>query len=288
VDPLAEFDRHRGLLFAVAYEILGSVADAEDVLQDSWLRWSATAHDEVGNPRAYLARVVSRQALNRLRTVARARETYPGPWLPDPLPTGDDGAADRALRTDDVTVAMLLVLETLAPEERAVFVLREAFGTGYDEIAAATGRPVSTVRQIAHRAREHVRARRPRFTVPPDRARRVAEAFVGAALGGDVAALTALLAPEVVSLADGGGAVSAARRPIRGAEKVARFLVGLAARPLPGALTGAAEFNGLPAVVVRGPDGVDSVVLVEVSEVDGADLVTAVYAVRNPEKLAHL
>jgi RNA polymerase sigma-70 factor (ECF subfamily) len=287
-DPLAAFHRHRGLLFRLAYEILGSVADVEDVLQDTWLRWTAVDHDTVQNPRAYLARIVTRQALNRLRSTARTRETYPGPWLPEPLPTDPAGADEQVLRTDDVTVAMLLVLETLSPDERAVFVLREAFGLGHAEIAETLGRPEGTVRQIAHRAREHVRARRPRFTVPPDRARRVAEAFVGAALGGDLTGVTALLAPDAVSVADGGGKVSAARRPVHGRERVARLLVGLTRYPLPGAGPEFGVFNGLPGILLRDGDTVDTAFLIEVSEVDGADLVTAVYAVRNPEKLAHL
>ena len=285
--PLAEFDRHRGLLFRLAYELLGSVADVEDVLQDSWLRWSAVDHAEVANPRAYLARIVTRQALNRLRSTARTRETYPGQWLPEPLPAGED-AADRALRTDDVTVAMLLVLETLSPDERAVFVLREAFDLGYDEIAATLARPAAPVRQIAHRAREHVRARRPRFTVPPDRARRVAEAFVDATLGGDLDAVTAMLAPEAVQLSDGGGKAPAARRPIHGREKVARLLVGLARRPLPSAGPEFGVLNEMPAVLLREDGTVHTAILLEVSEVEGTDLVTAVYTVRNPDKLAHL
>jgi len=286
-DPLAEFGAHRGLLFRLAYDILGSVADVEDVLQDSWLRWTEVDHAQVLDPRAYLARLVTRQALNRLRSTARTRETYPGTWLPEPLPTGED-ASDRVLRTDDVTVAMLLVLESLSPEERAVFVLREAFGIDYDEIGATLDRPTATVRQIAHRAREHVHARRPRFTVPADRARQVAEAFVGAALGGDVAAVTALLAPDAVQMSDGGGRASAALRPIVGRERVARFLVGITRWPIPGPGPEFGVFNGMPGVLVRDGDTVDTVMLFEVSEVDGADLVTAVYAVRNPDKLAHL
>lgn len=287
------FDRHRGLLFRLAYDILGSVADVEDVLQDSWLRWAAVDRSGVGHPRAYLARLVTRQALNRLRSTARRRETYPGPWLPEPLPTGAGGpgtadAADRALRTDDVTVAMLLVLESLSPDERAVFVLHEAFDVGYDEIAATLDRPVATVRQIAHRAREHVRARRPRFAVPPDRARRVAEAFVGAALGGDLDGVTALLAPDAVQVSDGGGKAAAARRPVHGRDRVARFLVGLTRWPVPAPGPEFGVFNGLPGVLLRDGDTVDTAMLVEVSEVDGEDLVTAVYAIRNPDKLAHL
>ncbi|ANY10006.1 RNA polymerase sigma factor SigJ [Pseudonocardia sp. HH130630-07] len=285
--PLAAFGRHRGLLFRLAYDILGSVADVEDVLQDTWLRWAGVEHDLVADPRAYLARIVTRQALNRLRSTARARETYPGPWLPEPLPSGS-GADDQVLRTDDVSVAMLLVLETLSPEERAVFVLREAFDVGYEEIAGILDRPAATVRQIAHRARAHVRARRPRFTVPPERARRVAEAFVGATLGGDLDGVTALLAPDVVSVSDGGGRVSAARHPVHGRDRVARFLVGLTRYPMPGGGPEFGVFNGLPGVLLRAGDAVDTAFLVEVSDVDGADLVTAVYAVRNPDKLAHL
>jgi RNA polymerase sigma-70 factor (ECF subfamily) len=220
------FAAHRALLFTVAYEMLGSAADAEDVVQDSWLRWSQVDHDEVRDPRAYLVRVVTRQALNRLRTLRRRREEYVGPWLPEPLATTPDVAEDVEL-ADSVSFAMLVVLETLSPLERAVFVLREVFGFEYPEIAAATERTPEAVRQLASRARKHVEARRPRVpTTAPDHAE-VAARFFSAVTTGDVQALMDVLAPDVVLITDSGGVVKAARRPIHGADKVYRFLKGL-------------------------------------------------------------
>src|SRR6202051_1880755 len=213
------FVTHRGLLFTVAYEMLGSATDAEDVVQETWLRWAGVDRTEVRDPRAYLVRMVTRQALNRLRTVSRQREDYVGEWLPEPLLTGPDVAEDAEL-AENVSIAMLMVLETLGPAERAVFVLHEVFETPYDEIAEVVGKTPAAVRQIAHRAREHVAARRPRMQV--DRAEQEAtlERFMAAITSGDARGLLAVLAPEVVLIADGGGLVPAARRPLVGAETV--------------------------------------------------------------------
>ena len=219
------FARHRSLLFTVAYEMLGSAADAEDVVQETWLRWADVDHAEVRDPRAYLVRIVTRQALNRLRTLARRREEYVGEWLPEPLLTGPDVAADVEL-AESVSIAMLTVLETLGPAERAVFVLREVFDTPYDEIADAVGKSPAAVRQIAHRAREHVAARRPRVAVSTDRAAGGRGPVPRRHPHGDLQGLLDVLAPDVVLVADGGGVVAAARRPIEGAERVAGFLIG--------------------------------------------------------------
>lgn len=209
------FVSHRNLLFTVAYEILGSAADAEDVLHETCIRWDRIERTEVQEPRSYLVRAVTRQALNRLRTQARRREDYVGAWLPEPLLTGPDVAADIEL-AEIVSVAMLAVLETLQPVERAVFVLREVCATPYDEIALATGKSSGAVRQIAHRAREHVSARRPRMAVTHQEHKDVVERFLEAIRRGDVQALLDVLAPDVIVVADGGGVVPAARRPIRG------------------------------------------------------------------------
>lgn len=278
------FAEHRPLLFSVAYEILGSVADAEDVLQESYLRWRAVDPGTVEHPRAYLARIVTRQALNALRAAARRREEYVGPWLPEPLeaPSGD-GPAEHVLTGEAVTTAMLLVLESLTPTERAVFVLREVFDFGYPEIAAAVDRSEATVRQIAHRARGHVRARRPREVVDPAAARDVAERFIAATVTGDVQALMDLLAPDVVYVGDGGGVKSAARRPVLGADRVARMMIGTLRKSADyGEMTlRFAVVNGMPAVVVAFDGAVDLVLCVEV---DGV-AVTGVYVVRNPAKL---
>ena len=216
------FVAHRSLLFTVAYEMLGSAADAEDVVQETWLRWAdlgAAARADVRDPRAYLVRIVTRQALNRLRTLARRREEYVGEWLPEPLLTSPDVAEDVEL-AESVSFAMLTVLETLGPTERAVFVLREVFETPYDEIAEAVGKTPAAVRQIAHRAREHVAARRPRVQVSLAEQEAVVERFLAAVRGGDLQGLLDVLAPDVVAVADGGGVVTAARRPVQGAARV--------------------------------------------------------------------
>lgn len=273
---------HRSLLFTVAYEILGSAADAEDVVQESWLRWAAVdgpAREDVRDPRAYLVRTVTRQSLNRLRTLARRREEYVGDWLPEPLLTTPDVADDVTL-ADSVSFAMLTVLETLGPVERAVFVLHEVFDTPYDEIAPAIGRSVPAVRQIAHRARDHVAARRPRVSVGRGEQGAVVERFLDAVRGGDLDALLAVLAPDVVAVADGGGVVTAARRPVVGAGKVAAFLAGLA-RTVPEFTVEPVWVNGAPAARILVEGRLDTVVSVVV---DG-DRVSRIYAVRNPDKL---
>lgn len=275
-----EFVQHRPLLFTVADEMLGSASDAEDVLQESWLRWDAVDKSEVRDPRAYLVRTVTRQALNRLRTLKRLREQYVGPWLPEPLATAPDVAEDVEL-AEAVSFAMLVVLETLSPLERAVYLLREVFGFGYDEIADAVGRSQSAVRQVVHRAREHVQARRPRATVGPAARGEAAERFVVAARTGNIQQLMDVLAPDVVLLTDGGGKVRAALQPIHGPDKVARFLAAVA----PSAESYTLEWsmvNGAPAVLLFIDGQLDSVVSVD-AEKDGR--VSRIYYVRNPDKL---
>ena len=278
------FVTHRSLLFTVAYEMLGSAADAEDVLQESWLRWAAVDRDTVQEPRAYLVRIVTRQALNHLRTVSRRREEYVGEWLPEPLLTSPDVADDVEL-AENLSIAMLTVLETLGPAERAVFVLREVFDVPYDEIADAVGKTPAAVRQIAHRAKDHVAARRPRVTVGPTEHEEVVERLVVALNSGDLQGLMDVLAPDVVSVADGGGKVrGAARRPIVGADRLARYLVGGLAK-LEGSLVASSTWvNGQPGVRME-LDGV-LVGVVSLTVVDGR--ITRVYSIANPEKLGHL
>jgi RNA polymerase sigma-70 factor (ECF subfamily) len=282
------FDRHRRLLFTVAYQMLGSVADAEDVVQDAWLRWSAADRTDVADPRAYLVRVTSRLALDRLGAARTRRETYVGPWLPEPLLTEDAarGPEEAAELGEQVSLALLVVLETLAPVERAVFVLREVFGMPVAEVAAALGRSEAAVRQQAHRAREHVEARRPRFETDRRTQREVTERFLAAAAGGDVEALIALLAPDVVLVSDGGGRARAALRPITGPDKVSRFLLATAATglQLPDLQVDLTEVNGLPGVLIRS-EGRPFLVM-SLAVVDG--LVEQVFVVRNPDKLAGL
>jgi len=273
------FVAHRNLLFTVAYEMLGSAADAEDVLQETWLRWADVDLDAVRDQRAYLVRITTRQALSRLRTLRRRKESYIGPWLPEPLLTAPDVAEDVEL-ADSVSMAMLLVLETLTPIERAVFVLREVFDLEYDEIAEAVGKSPAAVRQIAHRARAHVAARRPHGVVSAAETRDALEAFRRAAETGDLQSLLDILAPDVVFLGDGGGIVQAALAPVVGADSVAQVLGRIAAA----ALLQPAQVNGYPALIIRLNGEIDTVIAVRT---DGG-LITGLYAVRNPEKLSHM
>jgi RNA polymerase sigma-70 factor (ECF subfamily) len=277
------FVAHRNLLFTVAYEMLGSAADAEDVLQETWLRWVGVDLGTVRDQRAYLVRITTRLALTRLRTLRRRKESYVGPWLPEPLLTAPDVADDVEL-ADSVSMAMLLVLETLTPTERAVFVLREVFDLSYDEIAAAVGKTAVTVRQVAHRARAHVAARRPRGEVSPAQARDALGAFQRAVETGELQQLLDILAPDVVMLGDGGGVAQAVRRPIVGAGKVGRLLaVGL--RKIAGAATlRPAQINGSPALILSLNGEIDTVIAVRID--DG--LISGLYAVRNPEKLSRI
>jgi RNA polymerase sigma-70 factor (TIGR02957 family) len=274
------FVTHRGLLFTVAYEMLGSAVDAEDVLQETWLRWADVDQAEVGDPRAYLVRIVTRQALNRLRTVSRRREEYVGEWLPEPLLTSSDLAEDVEF-AENVSIAMLTVLETLGPAERVVFVLHEVFETPYDEIAEVVGKTPAAVRQIGHRAREHVAARRPRM--PVDRAQQEAtvKRFMAAISSGDMEGLLEILAPDVVLIADGGGLVTAARKPIAGIERVAAFLERVLALSDLGVT--AIWLNGMPGARFDIDGGVTAVSLIVE---DGQ--ITRIYAIRNPHKLGGL
>jgi len=273
------FVAHRNLLFTVAYEMLGSAADSEDVLQEVWLRW-AEVTDEVLDDRAYLVRITTRLALNKLRSNARRREEYVGPWLPEPLLTAPDVADDVEL-ADSVSTAMLLVLETLPPTERAVFVLREVFDVSYAEIAAAVDKSEAAVRQIAHRARSHVEARRPREQVPAQSHGAVLERFIDAVNGGDLQALMDAMAPDVVLITDGGGFKQAALRPIMGAEKVLRFLAGVYQASTHAEIV---SVNGAPALRLELDGELEAVATFTIE----GDLVTGAYIVRNPHKLAGL
>ena len=276
------FVTHRSLLFTVAYEMLGSAADAEDVVQESWLRWADVDRAEVRDPRAYLVRIVTRQALNRLRTLSRQREAYVGEWLPEPLLTSPDVADDVEL-AENVSIAMLTVLETLGPTERAVFVLRDVFETPYDEIAEAVGKTQATVRQIAHRAREHVTARRPRVRVEQAVHEEALDRFMAAVRTGEIGALLDLLAPDVVMVSDGGGVASARLRPVEGAKKVATFLRGLG-RFAPDFSATAVRINGAPAVVIEIPGEVPTVITATAAE----GRITRIFAMRNPDKLGRI
>jgi RNA polymerase sigma-70 factor, ECF subfamily len=276
----------RPLLFTIAYEILGSTTESDDVLQDSYLRWAQVDLDGVHDTKAYLARLVTRQALNALRAGARRREDYVGPWLPEPLLLEEQDPSADVVLAESVSMAMLVLLETLGPDERAVFVLREVFGFDYQEIAETVDKPAATVRQIAHRAREHVHARRRRFApVDPEQNARITAEFMAAAASGDVQTVMSMLAPDVAWTADSGGKASAARRPVIGADKVARAVVGLVSRGmqlLPDARVETVICNAAPAVLIYAGDRLEGVFTVEIT--DGK--ISNFYAMRNPDKLA--
>lgn len=278
------FVTHRGLLFTIAYEMLGSAADSEDVVQETWLRWDGLGEDgraEVVYPRAYLVRIVTRQALNRLRSLSRQREEYIGEWLPEPLLTSPDVAEDVEL-AESVSIAMLTVLETLGPAERVVFVLREVFDSPYEEIAEALDKSPSAVRQIAHRARKHVDARRPRMKVSRSEQQAVVDRFITALNTGDLDGLMELLAPDVIVVGDGGGVARAIRRPIEGAETVAKIFSKFATLA-PDATVTPTEINGSLGVRV-GPGDLETAVSIVIEK----GRISRIYAIRNPEKLSRL
>ncbi|MFH9425554.1 RNA polymerase sigma-70 factor [Streptomyces sp. NPDC017529] len=282
------FQEHRPVLLGVAYRMLGRVADAEDVVQEAWLRWSAADRGQVREPRAYLVRVTTRLAIDRLRQVQARRESYVGPWLPEPLATDFGGTvtdtAERAVLAESVTLAVLVVMESLSPLERAVFVLREAFGYPYAEIATVLDRGEAAVRQLAGRARRHVEERRPRFEVDPVRQRDLTERFLTAAAGGDLDGLLSLLADDARLVGDSGGKAKAPLRIIESADKVGRFLLGVIKGGLPDAGMEFLEFNGGIALLVRSGGKPDSLLQLDVA--DGR--IQTVYIIRNTDKLASI
>ncbi|WP_258395032.1 MULTISPECIES: RNA polymerase sigma-70 factor [unclassified Streptomyces] len=288
-DSLRTFEEHRPVLMGVAYRMLGRVADAEDVVQDTWLRWSRADRSEVREPRAYMVRIATRLAVDRLREAQSRRESYVGPWLPEPLVT-DFGpivpdTAERAVLADSVSFAVLVVLESLSPLERAVFVLREAFGLPFAEIAAVLERGESAVRQLAARARKHVEERRPRFDVDPAQQRDLTERFLAAATEGDFDGLLALLAPDVRLVGDSGGKAKAPLHVIESADKVGRFLRGAAAKDASlGFEFRFAEVNGAPALLAFVDGKPDAFFQLGISE----GRIQHIYIVRNPDKLQAL
>ncbi|MGP3923412.1 RNA polymerase sigma-70 factor [Streptomyces sp. 8N616] len=280
------FEEHRPVLTGVAYRMLGRVADAEDVVQEAWLRWSRADRETVREPRAYLVRTTTRLALDRLRQAQSRRESYVGPWLPEPVVTDFAGtvpdAAERAVLAESVSLAVLVVLESLSPLERAVFVLREAFGFPYAEIAAILERGEPAVRQLAGRARRHVEERKPRFPVDPAEQRDLTERFLSAATGGDLDDLLALLAPDARLVGDSGGKAKAPLRVLETADKVGRFLFAVAQQPIPDMEFLFREINGVPSLLVLSGGKPDSVMSLDMTE-DGR--IACVYIVRNPDKL---
>jgi RNA polymerase sigma-70 factor, ECF subfamily len=282
-DAAATFAPLRARLVRIAYRMIGSVAEAEDVVQDAYLRWHRTDRTAVRDPLAFLTRTVTRLALDVLKSARRTRENYVGPWLPEPLLVTEPEQDDDG---DDVTLTLMLALERLSPLERAAFLLHDVFGVGFDEIAITLDRDVAACRQLAARARAHVRSERPRFPVSDERGRAIAGAFFDAVRSGDLAALTALLADDVVFYGDGGGKRPATLNPIRGAAKVLRLLAGLArknklSQP---ALLAVRRIDGLPGIVSVAPDGLIQTTALAIEQ----DRIVAIYVVRNPDKLRHL
>ncbi|SDD04408.1 sigma-70 family RNA polymerase sigma factor [Glycomyces harbinensis] len=287
--PQAVFAEHRELLFGIVYGMLGTVADTEDVLQDAWLAWEARSHGApIEHPRAYLVRVAINAAIARQEAVKRRRETYIGPWLPEPVLTEavPDGS-EQVLRTESVSLALMVVLESLTPHERAVFVLAEVFGYGHAEIAGLLGRTPASVRQTAHRARSHVESRRPKYAVDPAVHRQVTERFMAAVAGGDLDALIGLMSPEVVLTCDGGGIGPAAGpRPMRGVERIAALLLRRTVFRSEGLAVDFRPVNGSHSALMVREGRTVGVLMLDLTP-DGAR-VAALYAVTNPEKLTTL
>ncbi|MFC9997274.1 RNA polymerase sigma factor SigJ [Nocardia sp. NPDC127526] len=290
------FAAHRELLFSIVYNMLGSVADTEDVLQDTWLAWvgrNRPGAEEITSPRAYLVRIAVNHALSRRTLESRRRETYVGPWLPEPLvsdlPEVRDSAdaADPTLRAETVSLAMLVVLENLTPLERVVFVLHDVFGYPHAEIGEILARETPAIRQIAHRARSHVHARRPRYQADPQVQRAVTEKFLAAQVGGDVTALLELLAPDATFWSDGGGKSRAALRPVHGADKIVRLITSpMVIATVPDIGIEYRWVNGDPSAVVLSGDSPYAVVVLDIDP--DTELVRGIYAVRNPDKLSHI
>ncbi len=279
LDSTTVFEEHRGRMFGIAYRMLGSATEAEDIVQDAWLRWSADDRSEVEQPGAWLARTVTRLCLNQLDSARVRREEYVGPWLPEPVYTGDGtlGPLESAEQRDGVSLALLVLLEQLTPTERAVYVLREAFGYGHREIAGLLELSEANCRQLYRRAAQRVAAPRPRFEPDPQELQSLISGFMAAARQGDLAGLERLLAADVVYVADGGGVVGAARRPILGREKVARFLIGALRKYVAGVPVSLVEVNGAPALSYAGQ------AVVQFDFENG--LVTGLRGIVNPEKL---
>ncbi|MGV9253510.1 RNA polymerase sigma-70 factor [Streptomyces sp. NPDC003697] len=282
------FEEHRPVLMGVAYRMLGRVADAEDVVQEAWLRWAGADRSDVREPRGFLVRVTTRLAIDRLRQIKALGEAYVGPWLPEPFVTdfadSVPDASEQAVLADSVSLAVLVVLESLSPLERAVFVLREAFGYPYADIAAMLDRSESAVRQLGARARRHIDEGRPRYEVDPAQRRDLTERFLAAAVDGDLEGLMALLAPDARLVGDSGGKSKAPLRVLRTADKVGRFLVGVAGKGIADLAIRLVELNGGPAVLLLSGGRPDTVFQLDVAE----GRVQTVYVLRNPDKLAPL
>lgn len=284
-ESTALFEQHREFLRSLAYRLLGSASDADDIVQETYLRWARADRTAIAEPRAYLARTATRLCLDHVKSARVRRETYVGPWLPEPVVQAAGLTAPPAGDlAHDISYALMLALERLSPLERAAFLLHDVFGLSFDEVAETLNRSSATCRQLATRARSHVRAARPRFTVPDAEGERIAALFMQAAQTGDVAALSGLLAEDAIAYSDGGSFARAARRPILGADRISRFFGGLHARHGPAKFLQATRVNGQPGYL-KG----DGTTLTDAFAFDIRDgRIAALYIVRNPEKLRHL
>jgi RNA polymerase sigma-70 factor, ECF subfamily len=283
--PADAFAPHRPVLFGIAYRMLGEVAEAEDMVQEAYLRWQREPRRGIGSAKAYLTTIVTRLCIDQLRSARRRREEYVGMWLPEPLAAADGAdPAQAAELADSVTNAFLLLLETLSPDERAVFLLREVFGCGYDEVARAVDKSEDACRKMASRAREHLAQRRPRFPADPRRAGRLAEQFRRACLSGDTEGLLGLLADDATLYSDGGGKASAAGKPIRGAATVAKFFGNVMRNAPPGVEARPVTLNAEAGILIFVGGRLEQAMTFEIAE----DRIRAIYVVRNPDKLRHL
>ena len=283
VERLTKFDDHRHFLFSIAYRMLGSVVDSEDIMQEAFLRWQQSSGEEVESPRAYLATIVTRLCINHLSSARVRREQYAGPWLPEPLITDEKADPGRALLSaESLSMAFLIILESLSPVERAVLLLRDVFDYDYAEIAGMVDRSEANCRQILSRARRHVSDRRTRFEASPQQQEKLMSQFVEAATGGDIRGLLALLADDITFWSDGGGKAPASLRPIRGRERVARFIVNALRRLVPSdRVSRLLEVNGQPGVVNYISRHPHSAVIVDVAD----NRIRTIYVISNPDKL---
>ena len=279
-DPAA-FVEHRGLLFGIAYRILGSVVEAEDVVQDAFVKWQRVPEDRARSPRAYLSSTVTRLAIDHLRSARVQRESYVGPWLPEPLLTSDDDIGAQMELSDSLSTAFLVVLERLSPSERAAFVLREVFDYPYEDVAAILEKSEAACRQLVHRAKQAVAAERPRFPASAQQQQRLTDRFVEACAGGDVNALLAVLTEDAVLVSDGGGNARAAKKPIAGRDRVARFLLGITAQAPAGFTVDVVSINGGAGVLLR----VDGNPYVVVTVEGDGNAIRTVHIIANPDKL---
>lgn len=279
------FEEERPRLERFAYRMLGSRADADDVLQEAFLRWTGADRSDVQSPAAYLSSIVARLCIDQRRSIEARKASYVGPWLPEPIVGAEESDPARRLETaETVSLALLMILESLSPVERAAFLLKRVFDYGYDEIAAILDKSAPNCRQLVHRAELAIEGGRPRFTPDPGEAERVTQAFLGACTSGDVQGLLELLADDVVVYSDGGGKVPAALAPVRGADRAARFFVGVTKKQPAGAVVEHARVNGQPGIVILVAGRADTVLTLDVSH---GRIVTC-YAIRNPEKLARV